>query len=91
MTFHNVACALDLAERNAQARPYGEAGEKLAAALLAAGRVSEARQAIDGVLRTPWRTATALAAAYHVYQAQGDAQADQWRQEALRLDPRIFG
>lgn len=74
------------------ARPYGEAGEKLAAAFFEVGRIEEARETIDAVLRSSWRTADSFATAERIYRAMGAAQAaDEWRREALRLNPRIFG
>lgn len=92
VAFRDHGCALDLAQRNFAARPYGEAGEKLAVALLDNGRASEARTIIDAVLAGPWRTPITYAAAERIYRALGDGvAADRWRAEALRLHPRIFG
>lgn len=83
-------CALRLARRNYAARPYGEAGEQLTAALVAAGRPDEARGVIDAVLATPWRTARTYQAAFHTYRALGDQpRAEAFRQAALRANPHI--
>lgn len=90
--FGDRDCALRLARRNYEARPYGEAGEQLVAALADAGRLDEARQAIDRILRSPWRTADLFATAHRIYLAQGDhPAAARWRRNALALNPRIFG
>ncbi|HEY0116821.1 MAG TPA: hypothetical protein VGB54_13990, partial [Allosphingosinicella sp.] len=84
-------CALRLAQANHRARPYGEAGGQLAAALAASGRLAEAREVIDRVLASPWRTADVLATASRIYAALGEqAAAQTLRGQALRLNPRIF-
>jgi hypothetical protein len=54
--FARPRCALALARRNFAARPYGEAGEKLARALAGVGRPAEARVVIERVLASGWRT-----------------------------------
>jgi tetratricopeptide (TPR) repeat protein len=65
------ACALDLARRNHAARPYGGAKTALARALLGNGRAEEARQAIEPVLASPWRTADLHRTAADIYAALG--------------------
>jgi tetratricopeptide (TPR) repeat protein len=83
--------ALDLARRNATARPYGDAQVELAAALLAAGRPAEAKPIIDAVLRSPWRTPMLHATASNVYAAlrlPGPALAQ--RRLALAANPHAF-
>lgn len=67
-------CALRLAEANHQARPYGEAKIKLAAALLANGRIDEARTLIESVLASRWRTPDLYATAADIYEASGMTQ-----------------
>ena len=57
IAFARRGCALALARRNFAARPYGEAGEKLARALADAGHRAEARATIERVLASGWRTA----------------------------------
>jgi tetratricopeptide (TPR) repeat protein len=57
IAIHDAACELRLAERNHQARPFGEAQIALARALLANGRTAEARAMIDKVRASPWRSA----------------------------------
>lgn len=67
-------CALRLAEANHQARPYGEAKIKLAAALLANGQIDEARTLIESVLASSWRTPDLYATAADIYEASGMTQ-----------------
>lgn len=67
-------CALRLAQRNHEARPYGEAKVALAGALLGNGRVEEARAMIEQVLASPWRTPDVHSTAADVYQASGMAE-----------------
>lgn len=90
--FEDRDCALRLARSNWEARPYGEAGERLATALADAGQVGEARQVIDRVLQSRWRTPVTFAVAHRIYREQGErGRAEQFRQQAIRLHPRIFG
>lgn len=81
-------CALQLAERNHDARPYGEAKIALARALLGNGRVAEARAMIEQVLASRWRTADTHSAAADIYQASGltDKAAAQ-RKQARAINP----
>jgi tetratricopeptide (TPR) repeat protein len=82
------ACALRLAEANHQARPYGEAKIKLAAALLANNRIDEARALIDTVLASRWRTPDLFAAAADIYAASGlTRQAERYRSTARKMNP----
>ncbi len=53
----DAACALDLAVRNHQARPYGEAKLKLAQALALAGRRGEAEAMLAEAEALGWRPA----------------------------------
>lgn len=48
---------IEIAELNAEARPYGETRLRLAMAYLLAGRIADARAVIDAVRTTEWRTA----------------------------------
>lgn len=66
-------CALDLAQKNHQARPFGEAKIALARALLGSGRIGEARAMIETVLASPWRTTDLHRAASEIYTASGMA------------------
>lgn len=91
VAFGDLQCALRLARANHAARPYGEAGERLAELLTEAGEHAEARLVIDGVLQSHWRTPQLLATAAKVYEATGGAgAAEQFREQALRLNPRIL-
>jgi tetratricopeptide (TPR) repeat protein len=51
----DASCALRLAERNHQARPYGEAKLKLARALALNGRYAEAHKMIEAAEAAGWR------------------------------------
>jgi tetratricopeptide (TPR) repeat protein len=62
-------CALQLAQKNHQARPFGEAKIALARALLGSGQISQARAMIETVLASPWRTADLHRAATDIYTA----------------------
>ncbi len=73
MAKRDWACALTLAQKNHQARPFGEAKIALARALLGSGRVSEARTMIETVLASPWRTTDLHRAASEIYSASGMA------------------
>jgi len=66
-------CALELAQKNHQARPFGEAKIALARALLGSGRISQARAMIETVLASPWRTSDLHRAASEIYTASGMA------------------
>jgi tetratricopeptide (TPR) repeat protein len=65
------ACALNLAQRNHDARPYGEAKIALARALLGSGRKAEAKAMIEAVLASPWRTTELHRTAAEIYSAEG--------------------
>jgi tetratricopeptide (TPR) repeat protein len=66
-------CAQRLAEKNHEARPFGEAKVALARALLGNGRAAEARSLIETVLASPWRSADMHRVAAEIYQASGMA------------------
>ena len=92
VAFRDQACALQLAARNYAARPYGEAAEQYASVLVDAGRTAEAREMIDRVLASPWRTARTFAVATRIYTGAGDqTAAARFRAAALELNPHIFG
>ncbi len=81
-------CALRLAEANHQARPFGEAKIKLAAALLANGRTDEARAMIEQVLASRWRTPDLHSTAADIYRAAGLTQkAEAQRKLASAMNP----
>ncbi len=84
------ASALSLAQRNHEARPYGDAKVKLAQALLGNGRAAEARLMIEAVLRSPWRSADLHGTAADIYAALGLAsQAAAQRRLARAINPVI--
>lgn len=72
-------CALQLAQKNHQARPFGEAKIALARALLRSGQISQARAMIETVLASPWRTTDLHRAATEIYTASGMAAQAQAR------------
>lgn len=81
-------CALRLAQANHQARPYGEAKIKLAAALLANRRTDEARAIIDTVLTSRWRTPDLYSTAAAIYDASGlTRKAAEFRRTARGMNP----
>ena len=88
MAKRDWACALRLAQANHQARPYGEAKVKLAAALLTNRRTDEARAMIDSVLASRWRTPDLYATAAEIYAASGlTRKAEQYRRTAKSMNP----
>jgi tetratricopeptide (TPR) repeat protein len=87
----DTARALDVARRNAAARPFGDAKVMLAQALLDAGQPQAARAVIEEVLRSPWRTAQTHAVAAEAFAALGDARrAAVQHALALRMDSHEF-
>lgn len=85
------ACALALARRNHEARPYGDAKIALARALLHNDRPDEARAMIETVLNSPWRVPAAHAVAAEIYAARGSApEAARERRLALAMDPHAL-
>ncbi len=79
---------VELAERNRELRPGGEALTKLAQAYLQAGRLEDARATIAMVASSPWSSAESYALAARVYAACGEpalAQAEHAR--AVAIDP----
>jgi tetratricopeptide (TPR) repeat protein len=80
--------ALDLARRNVQARPYGDALVMLAQAQLRAGDVAGARATIERVVATPWNTAQLHGVASQVFAAAGEeGMAARERTVALSMNP----
>ncbi len=67
------ALAVRLAEANHGMRPGGESGIQLARAYLLAGRLADARVAIESVLASPYALPAVHRAAAEVYAAAGDA------------------
>jgi tetratricopeptide (TPR) repeat protein len=83
--------ALEIARRNAAARPYGDAKVLLAEALLKAGRADAARGVIEPVLRSGWNTAQMHGVAAQAYAAVGEPRlAARERARALAIDPHVL-
>jgi Tfp pilus assembly protein PilF len=81
--------AVEIAELNARARPFGEARARLALAYLRAGRAREAAQEIEAVLATEWSTGESHAIAAEIFDALRDARATSERELAERLAPGV--
>ncbi len=85
----NPAVALDLARKNMAARPYGDSATLLGWALLANGRAAEARDVLEALNRTDWKTAQQYVALSQAYAVLGDSQrSDTARNAALAINPR---
>jgi len=69
----DAAKALELARKNHQARPGGEAKVKLAGALVLNAEIAEARSVIEAALASPFDTAPLHATASVIYGKSGDA------------------
>jgi tetratricopeptide (TPR) repeat protein len=87
----NPATALALARKNMAARPYGESATMLGWALLANNRPAEARDVLERMGRTAWRSAQQYAALSQAYAMLGDIdRRDAARDAALTINPRTF-
>ena len=88
LAFGEPARALDLAQKDYAARPYGGAAIALAWAYLANNRPAEALRAIDKVQASAWVSADQhiVAAQAHALLGQSDA-ADAEQQKALAINP----
>ena len=84
-------CALALARRNHEARPYGDAKIALARALLHNGQPDEASAMIETVLASAWRVPAAHSVAAEIHAARGATDdADRQRRLALAMDPHAL-
>lgn len=91
LLFGTPAQALELARRNAQLRPFGDAKIALASALFRAGQAGEAIAVIDEVQRSGWDTAQLHAVAAQVNAALGRrAEADMQRARAIAMNPHAM-
>ncbi|MDP4574413.1 hypothetical protein Q9K02_04580 [Qipengyuania sp. G39] len=90
LAFGDATEALDMARRNAAARPYGEARILLAKALNANGRFADARRELLAAQKGGWRSALLYVELARSEDALGDmsAAADA-RARALELNPKI--
>ena len=85
------ATALTLARQNMAARPYGDSISTLGWALLANNRPAEARDLIEALNRTEWRTAQQFVALSQAYAMLGDGNRSATaREAALTINPRAF-
>lgn len=83
-----AARALELARANHALRPGGEATLGLAQALVRTGDVQGARERVEALLATPYRTAALHATASRVFEAAGDAaRASEHAELARAIDP----
>lgn len=84
--------AIELAEINATARPFGEAQGKLAIAYARAGRWDDALEVVTALEATPWSTAESHAIAALVHAQTGDTgRAADHREAAVALAPGAVG
>ena len=82
------ARALELARANHALRPSGEATVGLARALMRSGEAEAAREPLEALLATPYRTAALHATASRLYDATGDAtRAAEQAELARAIDP----
>jgi tetratricopeptide (TPR) repeat protein len=80
---------VDIAEKNRDLRPDGEARTRLAQAYMAAKRVKDAEVEMRAVVGSRWATAESFATAAWVFERSGDlAAAARSRARARELDPR---
>jgi predicted Zn-dependent protease len=87
----NPATALALARKNMAARPYGDSATLLGWALLANNRPAEARDVLERLSRTPWRSAQQYVALSQAHAMLGDSdRSNAARDAALTINPRAF-
>ena len=84
--------ALELARKNYEIRPGGEASVLLAEALFLRGKSTEASQILERVLLTPYRSAELYDIAAQVSETLGDtAKAENFRGLRQQMNPRFSG
>jgi tetratricopeptide (TPR) repeat protein len=88
LAFGDPARALDLAQKDYAARPYGGSAIALAWAYVANNRPADALRAVDKLAASPWVSADEhiVAAQAHALLGQSDA-ADAEQQKALAINP----
>ena len=91
LRFEDEARAIEMAEVNARARPFGEARARLALAYLRAARTDDAQREIEAVLATEWSTGESHAIAAEIFRATGDARARAESEIAEQLAPGAAG
>lgn len=91
LAFGDPRQALDLAQRDYAARPYGASAIALGWAYLANNRPADALRVIDPVMRSAWVSAEQhiVAAQAHLLLGQSDA-ADAEQQKALAINPHAL-
>jgi tetratricopeptide (TPR) repeat protein len=77
--------AVEIATKNKELRPNGEARTRLAQALVRAGRFPEARTEIDAVLASTWTSAETWATAARIARLAGTGEDEARRLEAKAL------
>ncbi len=83
--------ALELAQANLAARPFGESRVLLASALIANGRYGEALGQLDRAEAAGWHSAPLYALKAQVFELTGRADdAKRARDASIALNPRIF-
>lgn len=91
MLFGSPSRALELAQRNLSARPYGESRILLASALLMNGRPQAALAQLAAAERSGWRSAPLYAVRAQAFEMSGrQEEAVRARYAATALNPRIF-
>ncbi len=91
MLFGSPSEALELAQRNVSARPYGESRILLASALLMNGSPQAALAQLAAAERSGWRSAPLYAVRAQAYEMAGSQEeALRARKAAEALNPRIF-
>lgn len=91
LVFGSPERALELARRNLNARPYGEARLLYANALIANGRIAAARSELAAAEREGWRSAPLYAAMANAAAIADDTEAAaEAREQALAINPGIF-
>jgi hypothetical protein len=83
--------AVQVAEKNRDLRPNGEARTRLAQAYVRAGRIAEARAEMQTVVDSEWAQAESFATAALVFRRAGAlSAADDARAKADAMNPRAF-
>ena len=91
IVFGRPAMALDLAQRNLAARPFGESRLLMANALMISGRNDEALAQLRAAEASGWRSAPLYALRAAILELGGrNDQARAAREAATALNPRIF-
>lgn len=91
LTGEDTAKALEIAQKNHEARPGFEAKTKLAQAHIRAGQLTEAEELVKASLEAGWNTADLHATAARLYALQGNAdEAKKQEARAKELHPEAM-